>query len=69
MLLPNHPFFDSALNIIENRKAFDELRIQCSRCKAKPALDGSWRWNGEIWEHKCADSHPQAGHYPSEFAT
>jgi hypothetical protein len=22
----------------------------------------SWRFNGENWEHRCADHHPQAGH-------
>jgi len=42
--------------------------VVCSQCKAKIAADGSWRWNGEEWEHKCQNVHPQAGHFKQESA-
>ena len=38
-----------------------EITGVCDQCEAEFEMR-SWRWNGEEWEHKCADMHPQAGH-------
>jgi hypothetical protein len=52
----------------------DQMTLQavCSACGARLYEDrqevralSRWRWNGESWEHKCADAPPQAGHFPS----
>jgi len=34
----------------------------CVRCGSSDTFDPSWRWNGETWEHRCRDLHPQVGH-------
>lgn len=41
----------------------------CSACGVpRPVMpDGSWRWTGERWEHKCPDAHPQAGYFEEEL--
>lgn len=35
----------------------------CPHCKSTSILVGSWRFNGEAWEHRCDDMPPQAGHF------
>lgn len=35
----------------------------CPNCGSHDVFDGTWRFNGENWEHRCADVHPQAGHW------
>jgi hypothetical protein len=37
----------------------------CDQCGAPLSWDPSWRFNGEMWEHRCAHHHPQAGHLGS----
>ena len=40
---------------------------RCAVCKrAVEPLDVGWRMGFNGWEHMCPDSHPQAGHCPSE---
>lgn len=65
---------DSAVNAREA----DDLRAKlaqaqmeggvwrCSCCGELRDESASWRWNGERWEHQCAESLPQAGHMPAE---
>lgn len=45
-------------------------QFYCPRCGSSPAdavgmALGSWRWNGEGWEHKCHDAHYTLGHIPA----
>ena len=40
-------------------------RYVCDQCGAPLNFDPSWHSNGEMWEHKCAHHHPQAGHLGS----
>ncbi len=46
--------------------ADDVTQWRCGRCEAYGSLDGSWRWRGTEYEHKCHDMHPQAGHSPAQ---
>lgn len=37
---------------------------KCAACGDTPSCgDGSWRWSGTDWEHRCKDAHPQTGHW------
>jgi hypothetical protein len=36
--------------------------VFCLRCGSDSVFDSAWRWNGENWEHRCADLHPQVGY-------
>ena len=41
--------------------------LECPECGSSnqdPSEMGSWRWNGESWEHKCGGLDPQCGHFP-----
>ena len=42
---------------------------RCSCCGElhDDASDPSWRWNGNIWEHKCPGASPQCGHQPARY--
>lgn len=43
---------------------------KCGSCGAElPAqiTDGSWRWKGDAWEHRCDGMHPQAGHSEATY--
>jgi hypothetical protein len=54
------------MRLLESARVQRPLKGLCSACGAPldaRAGDGSWRWNGEFWEHKCPGSHPQAGHF------
>lgn len=37
---------------------------KCTGCGARSGLQESaaWRWNGDRYEHRCPDNHPQHGH-------
>jgi hypothetical protein len=36
--------------------------MRCSGCHAAVnPFDSLWRWDGEHWEHRCAENHPQVG--------
>ena len=47
---------------------------KCSACGAILDADGfgnwawamAWRWNGQVWEHKCPGGGPQGGHFQAE---
>lgn len=43
---------------------------RCTGCGVTLAVaaDGSWRFNGKGWEHRCPGLHPQVGHLPAEVA-
>lgn len=48
----------------------DADNVRCSACHEVLGLvdlTGAWRWTGEAWEHKCEDSHAQAGHFSAEL--
>lgn len=40
---------------------------RCSCCGEMCDGSSAWRWNGEIWEHKCQSNHPQHGHEPARY--
>jgi len=42
---------------------------RCSCCGElhDDASDPAWRWNGNIWEHKCPGNSPQCGHQPARY--
>lgn len=35
---------------------------ECPEC-GEELTGGSVRWNGQYWEHKSSEAHPQAGHH------
>lgn len=41
----------------------------CMGCNAvmPEAAGPSWRWTGEIWQHRCKGMHPQAGHFDAKL--
>lgn len=47
----------------------DMATVDCPDCDSKNVLDGTWRWNGEAWEHRCHGVHPQVGHWVPERGT
>jgi hypothetical protein len=52
----------------QNLNWFEKLKeadVICSRChdSLNFSKDGSWRFTGQHWEHKCRDSNPQSGHF------
>ena len=38
--------------------------LTCRRCKSSNErdVDSTWRWDGEDWNHRCADLDPQVGY-------
>jgi len=45
-------------------KRIYEQVIKCPRCDSVNACtDGTWRWAGDHWQHRCKDVDPQAGHW------
>lgn len=34
----------------------------CPRCGSRDLINDNWRWNGDAWEHRCADLNPQVGY-------
>lgn len=53
--------------LVEYHKKYPPAQYRCVACKAavNPASE-NWRMGFNGWEHACPDSHPQAGHCPSE---
>lgn len=41
----------------------------CLGCNAvmPEAAGPSWRWTGEIWQHRCPGMHPQTGHFDAKL--
>lgn len=39
--------------------------VICEHCGSDPSQmsDSTWRCAGDHWEHRCADVHPQVGHW------
>jgi len=38
-------------------------KILCERCGSQSGSDFTWRWAGDRWQHRCANVHPQVGHW------